>query len=106
MKAQTVQDLTLRKLVTTRGEESLHAAAERMRSHYVSVLLVLDGRERPVSILMEADLTHALAMGQDLDQAQVKHCLTHQALLITADTAVYDAMDLLLEKEVRHETDL
>jgi len=73
-----------------------------MREHGISALVVLDGDDLPVSILCESDLTHALAVGQDMDVTLVDHCPLHPVLHVELETPVYDALDLLLEQDVRH----
>ena len=61
---RTVADIMSRPAVTATAEESVAAAADRMRAQGVGSVVVVDG-DRPVGILTERDLVRLAAAGTD-----------------------------------------
>src|ERR1035437_479532 len=59
---RTVADIMSRPVVTARADETVSAAADRMRAQSVGSVVVVDG-DNPVGILTERDLVRLAAAG-------------------------------------------
>ena len=93
------------RIVTATGDERLQTAAARMQDNEVSALLVLAGTgadAKPVGILTERDLAHAIAWGADPATETVAEYMTTQPVLVELDADVRDVALAMLELECRH----
>lgn len=87
-------------VLTASPEESCRAAAERMRTHQVSALLVLRGDE--AGILTDRDIRNRLvAEGLDAEVA-VERVATFPVRTVGADTPVFEALVEMLGRGIHH----
>jgi len=99
-RVRTVADIMSRPVGTATADESVGAAADRMREQRVGSVVVVDG-ERPVGILTERDLVRlaaARATGSDL----VGQWMTADPDSVAPDVEATAAFTSLAEHGYRH----
>jgi len=83
-------------------EETLAAAARKMRAARVGALWVRDGGTY-LGVVTEADLVRkAMAEGLDPSLEKVRRIMSSPVITIEVDRSAHDASDLMAEKGVRH----
>jgi citrate synthase len=97
---RTVADIMSRPVVTARADETVSAAADRMRAQSVGSVVVADG-ENPVGILTERDLVRLAAAGADTG-ARVSEWMTGKPDSVAPDAEVSAAFASLSEHGYRH----
>jgi CBS domain-containing protein len=67
-------------------------------------LVVLDGQEtnRPIGIITEADIVHAVADGKDVNEARIHDLMTDAPTVIRATTTIRDAARIMTNDRFRH----
>lgn len=95
-----VRSVTAFDIVTCRGVNTLREMAEMMSGRAVGFLLVT--REGSVAVVSERDIVRALADGEDPDDGWAVDVMSRDALMVSPDTAIEDAAELMLEANVRH----
>jgi CBS domain-containing protein len=91
-----------RSLDSIRPDESVAAAAERMRQRTVGSLIVVNESKRPIGILTDRDLViRAMADAKDVDLTPVIDVMTPDIVVATADTSLTAALRLMREGPFR-----
>jgi len=88
-------------IMAAEAEDTLKAAAMRMRDHNVSSLAVFV-RNQIAGIVTERDLTRAIADGADPATTEVRDYMTQGAVEISPDTDVSQAAAMMLLLGARH----
>ena len=103
MAAATVADLIRLPLATVSPYDHAAAAAYLMKHAGATALMVTDARaSRPVGIITEADIAHAVADKKDLDSIRIRDLMTTPPTVITATTSIRDAADIMVRGRFRH----
>jgi len=101
--ATTVADV-MQPPVTTVGQHDHAAAAAYLMKHAgVSALVVLDAHtDQPVGIITEADITHAVADGHDVNDVRIRDLMTTDPTVISATTSIGEAARIMTRGHFRH----
>lgn len=84
------------------GEETVQAAAERMRRENVGTLVVLDGEHRPFGIVTDRDLVlRVVAAGLDARATRVAQVMTAHPRNIAETAPIEDALRCMRDLAVR-----
>lgn len=79
------------------------AAAYLMKHAGATALMVLDARsDRPVGIITEADIAHAVADEKDVNSARIYELMTTRPTVIKTTTNVRDAAKIMTSGHFRH----
>ena len=96
-----VSEVMTRRAETIGPDESVQAAARRMRESGVGVLVVSEG-DHPVGILTDRDIVvRSTADGRDPASADVRSVMTAQLLSCLEDLGLAEAAALMEERAVR-----
>ena len=100
----TVADV-MRPPATTLDQNDHAAAAAYLMKHVgATALVVLDGQEtnRPIGIVTEADIVHAVADGKDVNDVRIHDLMTDAPTVIRATTSIRDAARIMTNDRFRH----
>jgi signal-transduction protein with cAMP-binding, CBS, and nucleotidyltransferase domain len=99
----TVADV-MRPPVTTVGQYDHAAAAAYLMKHGgVSALVVLDAQtDEPIGIITEADITHAIADGKDVNEVRIRDLMTAHPTVISTTTSIGEAARIMTRGRIRH----
>ena len=101
--AATVADVMRPPVTTVDQEDHAAAAAYLMKHADASALMVLDvNTDQPIGIITEADIAHAVADKKDLDSTRIRDLMTTRPTVISAETSIRDAADLMVRGRFRH----
>jgi diguanylate cyclase (GGDEF)-like protein len=90
-------------ILTITKEESLVAAAAKMREYKVGCLVVIDEDGRPAGIVTEQDIVFkAVAASIDIQKTPVAHIMTGGLITCTENTAVSAARQIMMANRIRH----
>ncbi len=91
-----IGSLCQRRIDTARPDEAAQTAAQRMATRCVGSLVVVDGRERPVGIVTDRDLTlRVLAAGADARETQVRDVMTGHVETLNEDASIEEALAVM-----------
>jgi citrate synthase len=99
-KARTVADIMSTPVVTASVDETLAAAADRMREKHVGSVVVVDG-DTPLGILTERDMIRITAVGAETTE-KVSEWMTADPDSVPPDMDASDAFASLSEHGYRH----
>jgi CBS domain-containing protein len=104
MHVSTVADVMRPALTTVDQNDHLAAAAYLMRHAGKSSLVVLDGRgtNRPVALVTEADIVHAVADGKDMNEVRIHDLMTSSPTVVDGATSIREAANIMLKGHFRH----
>jgi len=104
VRAATVADVMRPALTTVDQNDHVAAAAYLMKHAGTTALVVLDGHEtnRPVGLVTEADIVHAVADGKDVNEVRIHDLMTSAPTVVDGATSVRDAANLMLKDHFRH----
>src|SRR5258708_13464559 len=88
----------MRPPATTLDQNDHAAAAAYLMKHAgATALVVLDGQEtnRPIGIITEADIVHAVADGKDVNEVRIHDLMTAAPTVIRATTSIRDAARII-----------
>jgi CBS domain-containing protein len=89
----TVGRICVREVDIAEGNETLQAAAARMRDHNIGTLLVLNDEKKPIGIVTDRDITiRIVADGLDCRQMTVADVMTEVPYCIFEETPIEDAL--------------
>ena len=98
----SLQHILQRDVDTALASESAQAAAQRMRSRNVGMLVVVDAKLRPMGILTDRDLAlSVVAEGRDPNQTQVLDVMTSEPVCLPEDKTTDDALTLMRKAGIR-----
>jgi CBS domain-containing protein len=94
----------MRPAVTT-VERCAHLAAVAYlmrRSHETALVVIADhASRRPLAIITDTDIAHAVAGGMDINEARIAELVGPQPITVQPETAVSDAIALMVSAGVR-----
>jgi CBS domain-containing protein len=97
----SVGKVCVRTVVTARPEESVTAAAKRMRQYNVGTLVVVD-RQHPVGILTDRDLVlRILAVEGEPETRTVRTVMSSNLICVPEQTPIEDALNLMRGYQIR-----
>ncbi len=100
----TVADIMRPPATTLDQNDHAAAAAYLMKHAGATALVVLDGQEtnRPIGIITEADIVHAVADRKDVNNVRIHDLMTTAPTVITAATTIRDAATIMTNGHFRH----
>ena len=100
----TVADVMRPPATTLDQNDHAAAAAYLMKHAGATALVVLDGQEtnRPIGIVTEADIVHAVADGKDVNDVRIHDLMTAAPTVIRATTSIRDAARIMTNDRFRH----
>ena len=100
----TVADVMRPPATTLDQNDHAAAAAYLMKHAGATALVVLDGQEtnRPIGIITEADIVHAVADGKDVNDVRIHDLMTAAPTVISATTSIRDAARIMMNGRFRH----
>jgi CBS domain-containing protein len=100
----TVTDVMRPPATTLDQNDHAAAAAYLMKHAGATALVVLDGQEtnRPIGIVTEADIVHAVADGKDVNDVRIHDLMTDAPTVIRATTSIRDAARIMTNDRFRH----
>ena len=100
--AATVADIMRPPLTTVKHHDHVAAAAYLMKHAGTTALIVADAQSsEPVGIITEADVSHAIADGKDVNDVWVSAVMTTRPPVITT-TSIRDAAEMMTARHLRH----
>jgi CBS domain-containing protein len=102
--AATVADVMRPALTTVEQDAHVAAAAYLMKHAGESALVVLDDVEtnRPIGLITEADIVHAVADGKDVNEVRIRELMTSKLVFCNATTSIRDAAESMTAGRFRH----
>lgn len=97
----TVKDILHTDLRTIGSNQTLERAARDFAREYLGLLIVVE-QERVVGVLSERDIVRSLGEGDDPTQTHVFDVMTEDVVTVDIDTGVADAVQRMLDDEIRH----
>lgn len=92
----SVGRICIREVDLADANETVWAAAERIRQRAVGTLVILDDAKRPVGIVTDRDLVErVLAAGRDPNTTQVCDIMTGELKTIAEDDSIESALALM-----------
>jgi CBS domain-containing protein len=84
-------------LTTVQQDAHLAAAAYLMNHAGASALVVLDKEpgERPIGLITEADIVHAVADGKDVNDVRIRDLMSRDLIPCTTTTSIRDAAAMM-----------
>jgi CBS domain-containing protein len=99
----TAADVMRPPLTTVEQQAHVAAAAYLMKHAGTAALTVVDPQTgQPTGIITEADITHAVADGKDVNSTRIYELTTARPTVITTSTSVRDAARLMTRGHFRH----
>ena len=100
----TVADVMRPPATTLDQNDHAAAAAYLMKHAGATALVVLDGQEtnRPIGIVTEADIVHAVADGKDVNDVRIHDLMTDAPTVIRTTTSIRDAARIMTNDRFRH----
>jgi CBS domain-containing protein len=100
--AATVADVMRPPLTTVNQHDHVAAAAYLMKHAGTTALLVVDAQSgRPAGVVTEADVSHAIADGKDVNDVWVGAVMTTRPAVVTT-ASIRDAAKLMTARHFRH----
>ena len=100
--AATVAEIMRPPLTTVNQHDHVAAAAYLMKHAGTTALIVADAQTgQPAGIITEADVAHAIADGQDVNDVWVGAVMTSRPAVITT-TSIRDAAEMMTDRHFRH----
>ena len=98
----TVADVMRPPLTTVNQHDHLAAAAYLMKHAGTTALLVIDAQSgQPAGIITEADVSHAIADGKDVNDVWVGAVMTTRPAVVTT-ASIRDAAKIMTARHLRH----
>ncbi len=100
----TVADVMRPSVTTAEQDGHLAAAAFLMRRGRATALVVLEDEttKRPIGLITEADVVHAVADGKDVNDVRIRDVMTRHPTVINARTSIRDAAESMMAGHFRH----
>ena len=100
----TVADVMRPPATTVDQNDHVAAAAYLMRHAGATALVVLDGQttNRPIGLITEADIVHAVADGRDLNEVRILDLMTAGPTVVKKTTGIRDAAETMMAGHFRH----
>jgi CBS domain-containing protein len=88
-------------LVTAEPDSTLREASRIMNEHDIGALVVVRA-QHVLGVISERDISHAVSMSADLDEARVATWMTSPAITARPSDPVLDVAYLMLDAGIRH----
>ena len=99
----TVADIMRPPVTTVQQNDHAAAAAYLMKHAGASALVVLDTQtDKPMGIVTETDITHAVADGKNLNDVRIRELMTVGPAVIGPMTSIRDAAMAMASGRFRH----
>ena len=99
----TAGDVMRPPLTTAATYDHAAAAAYLMKHAGATALMVVDAQTgQPKGILTEADIAHAVADGEDLNEVRIRELMTIRPTVINPSTPIGDAAQIMTRGHFRH----
>ena len=100
----TVADVMRPALTTVEPNAHLGAAAYLMKHAHATSLVVVDDQHanRPVGLITEADIVHAVADGKDVNDVRIDDVMTTSPTVIPSTTNIRDAARSMIAGRFHH----
>ena len=99
----TVADVMRPPLTTVEQNDHVAAAAYLMKHAGATALVVLNAQtDRPIGIVTEADIAHAVADGKDVNDVRIRDLMTSDLTFCTTTTSIRTAAQSMLAGRIRH----
>ena len=99
----TVGDIMESALTTAHATDHIAAAAYLMKHAGTSALVVLDAEtERPVGILTDTDIAHAVADGKNVNEVRISEVMTPEPIVVGTATSLREAAQVMANGHFRH----
>jgi CBS domain-containing protein len=91
-------------LTTVEKDGHVGAAAYLMKHAGATALVVLDSPRdrRPIGLITEADIAHAVADGMDVNDIRVRDLMTADPTVVNGSASIRDAAEAMLRGHFRH----
>jgi CBS domain-containing protein len=104
-KKMTIGEICNREVIVIQRDETIQEAAKLMRQFHVGAIIVIDkpnGGTMPVGVITDRDLVVEV-MATELDETviTVGDILTPELFVVTENTAIDEAIELMRKKTVR-----
>ena len=100
--AATAADVMQPPLTTVNQHDHVAAAAYLMKHAGATSLMVMDAQNgQPAGIITEADITHAIADGKDVNDTWVDAVMTTRPA-VTPTTSIHDTAEIMAARHFRH----
>lgn len=97
----TVKDILHTDLRTIGSNQTLERAARDFAGEYLGLLIVVE-QDRLVGVLSERDIVRSLGEGDDPAETHVFDVMTEDVVTADVETEIADAVQLMLDDEIRH----
>src|SRR5215469_18676201 len=99
----TVAEIMEPALTTARITDHVAAAAYLMKHAGSTALVVLDaGTDRPVGIVTDTDVAHAVADGKNVNEVRISEVMTPEPIVVGTATSLREAAELMTKGHFRH----
>jgi CBS domain-containing protein len=100
----TAADVMQPALTTVEPNAHVAAAAYLMKHARATSLVVVEDEQdmRPVGLITEADVVHAVADGKDVNDVRIRDLMTMSLTVIKATTTISDAARSMIAGHFRH----
>jgi CBS domain-containing protein len=99
----TAGDIMRPPLTTVEQNDHVAAAAYLMKHAGATAVTVLDPRtSRPVGIITDADIAHAVADGKDVNSTRIYELMTTRPTVISTTTSIREAAEVMTGGHFRH----
>ncbi len=100
----TVADVMRPALTTVEASGHLAAAAYLMKHAGETALVVIDDEQakRPIGLIADADISQAVADGNDVDEVRIHDLMNNNPNVIVATTSVHEAAEAMVTGRFRH----
>jgi CBS domain len=99
----TVADIKQPPVTTVELNDHVAAAAHLMKRANATALIVTHAQTgQPVGIITDADVSHAVADGKNLNDVRIYHLMTANPTVVSTTTSIPDAAEVMTSKRFRH----
>ena len=102
-KTMRVGDICTRNVISVNADDSVYAAAQKMREQHVGdVIVVKDDQERCIGILTDRDITIEIVANRiDPETLSVRDIMSDEVLMVDEDEDILEAMEMMSRAGVR-----
>ena len=99
----TVGEIMEPALTTAHATDHIAAAAYLMKHAGTTALVVLDaGTDRPVGIVTDTDVAHAVADGKNVNEVRISEVMTPEPIVVGTATSIREAAEVMMNGHFRH----
>jgi CBS domain-containing protein len=99
----TVGEVMEPALTMAHATDHIAAAAYLMKHAGATALVVLDaGTDRPVGIVTDTDVAHAVADGKNVNEVRISEVMTPEPIVVGTATSLREAAEVMTNGHFRH----